>query len=121
MLGWKLDRTERETLLVRFPPSWPVVIADHITLDAHPRCGDPLPKQTTAKIIGSVDDGDGLQAMVVAIDESTERPDGNIFHITWSLDRERGRKPVDSLATIREHGWSMLDEPVSIHIHPARF
>ncbi len=119
--GWKLDPKEREALLERFPPHWPDIIADHITLDTHPHRNDPPPRQTTAEIVGSVDDGDGLQALVVAIDGSTERPDGNTFHITWSLDRGRGRKPVDSVATIRQHGWRVLQEQVSINIHPVRF
>ena len=80
--GWTLDRKEREALLERFPPRWPDVIADHVTLDSRARRQDPLPMPATAQIVGSVDDGDGLQAMVVAIDGNTQRPDGNTFHIT---------------------------------------
>ena len=119
--GWKLDRAERATLLERFPPEWPDVIADHVTLDADARKDTPLPGESRAEIVGSVSDGAGLQAMVVAIDGSTDRPDGSTYHITWSLDRSRGRKPVQSNTVIAERGWNRLDEPVPIHISPARW
>lgn len=85
--GWMLDRKEREALLERFPPEWPDVIADHITLDADADLKDPLPEAENAAIVGGINDGEGLQAMVVAVDGSTDRPDGSTYHITWSLDR----------------------------------
>ncbi|WP_334656876.1 hypothetical protein [Sphingomonas panaciterrae] len=119
--GWMLDRQEREDLLQRFPPEWPDVIADHITLDAHAAQADPLPDSKTAEIVGGINDGEGLQAMVVAIDGSTDRPDGSTYHITWSLDRKRGRKPVESNDVIAKRGWRPLNDPVPIRIRPARF
>ena len=119
--GWMLDRKEREKLLRRFPPEWPDVIADHITLDANAEQDDPLPEVGHAEIVGGINDGEGLQAMVVAIDGSTDRPDGSTYHITWSLDRSRGRKPVQSNDVIAERGWRPLDDPVPISIRPARW
>src|SRR3546814_9902597 len=53
-----------------------------------------------------VDDGEGLQALIVSIDGSTDRPDGSTYHITWSLDRSRGRKAVQSNDVIAERGRS---------------
>src|SRR3546814_3891762 len=97
-----LDRKERQALLERFPPEWPDVIADHITLDANANRDDPLPETEEAEIVGGINDGEGLQAMVVAIDGSADRPDGSTYHITWSLDRERGRKPVQGNEVIAE-------------------
>ena len=119
--GWMLDRKEREKLLRRFPPEWPDVIADHITLDANAEQDDPLPEVGHAEIVGGINDGEGLQAMVVAIDGSIDRPDGSTYHITWSLDRSRGRKPVQSNDVIAERGWRPLDDPVPISIRPARW
>lgn len=119
--GWKLDSDEREVLLERFPPEWPDVIADHITLNAEASDNDPLPDTEQAEIVGGINDGEGLQAMVVAIGGSTDRPDGSTYHITWSLDRERGRKPVESNDVIAKRGWRPLDDPVPIRIRPARF
>ena len=119
--GWKLDREGREQLLERFPPEYPEVIADHITLDANADRVDPLLEAAHAEIVGGIDDGEGLQAMVVAIDGSTDRADGSTFHITWSLDRQHGRKAVESNKVIAERGWRPLDDPVPIRVIPARF
>jgi hypothetical protein len=119
--GWKLENGEHAALLDRFPPEWPDVIADHITLDAHSSPDDPLPHATTAEIVGGINDGKGLQAMVVTIDGSTDRPDGSTYHITWSLDCARGRKAVESNDVIAACGWRPLDNPVPIRITPARF
>lgn len=125
--GWMLDRKEREALLERFPPEWPDVIADHITLDADADADanadlkDPLPEAECAAIVGGINDGEGLQAMVVAVDGSTDRPVGSTYHITWSLDRRRGREAVQSNEVIATRGWRPLDDPVPIKIRPARW
>jgi hypothetical protein len=119
--GWKLDKADRAALLQRFPPSGPNIIADHVTLDAKADDDTPLPAAARAQIIGGIDDGEGLQAMVVAIDGASERPDGGTFHITWSLDRSHGREPAESNAVIAQRGWRPLDDPVPIRIMPARW
>lgn len=119
--GWKLDTQERQALLDRFPPAWPDVIADHVTLDAHAGSRTPLPEAREAIVVGIVDDGEGLQALVVSIEDTTDRPDGSTYHITWSLDRKRGRKPVESNAVIARLGWRELDDQRPIRIIPARF
>jgi hypothetical protein len=118
--GWKLDRRERKHLLARFPPVWPDVVADHVTLDAQARTGTAPPDANRAEIVGVIDDGDGLQAMVVSIDGTTDRPDGSTYHITWSLDRSKGRQPVESNRVIADRGWRPLDSPVPIRLIPAR-
>jgi hypothetical protein len=118
--GWLLDAAQRAELLERFPPEWPDVIADHITLGAEAD-DDLLTEAARAEIVGGINDDEGLQAMVVAIDGSTLRPDGWTFHVTWSLDRGRGRKPAESNAVIAERGWRPLDDPVPIRIRPASF
>lgn len=119
--GWKLDEDERPALLERFPPRWPDVIADHVTLDARAGDDDPLPTATAGAIVGGIDDGEGLQAMVVAIGGTTDRPDGSTYHITWSLDRGRGRRAVESNDVIARRGYRPLDDPVPIRLIPARF
>jgi hypothetical protein len=118
--GWKLDETERPSLLDRFPPLWPDVIADHITLRSGAGEDDALPQKEQAEIVGDVSDGEGLQALIVAIGGVTRRPDGGVFHITWSLDRDRGRRAVQSNEVIADLGWRRLSEPVPIRIAPAR-
>ncbi|TCJ38391.1 hypothetical protein [Parafrankia sp. BMG5.11] len=120
VIGWKLDRQDREALLGRVRPRWPNVFADHVTLDAHAKRGDRLPPDVRAEVVGEADDGKGLQAVVVAIDGSTDRPDGSVYHITWSLDRAAGRKPVESNTLLAQKAWQPIDPPIPIRLTPAR-
>ena len=115
-IGWKLDPAQRAELLARFEPRCPDVIADHVTLES--RTQAPLPGPVTAAIVGEAGDG-SLQAMIVAIDGTTDRPDGSSYHITWSLDRAAGRRPVQSNDVIRERGWTPLPDPIPISLEPA--
>ena len=118
VLGWKLDRRERDALLARFPPVFARTVADHVTL----RHGAPedaaLPGPVQARISGESTDGEGVQAMVVEIDGTTDRPDGSTYHITWSLCADRAAK--ESNHVIRAHGWRPV-EAVAITLTPARF
>jgi hypothetical protein len=118
--GWTLDPACRELLLDLFPPRWHDMVADHITLAGDAPDDAPLPRQTSASVIGHADDGKGLEALVVAIDGSPRRPDGSIFHITWSLERDGGRKAVESNALLAKQGWRELAAPIEIAIMPAR-
>lgn len=119
--GWKLDRMARAGLLTRFPPLFPDVIADHVTLRSGTDASTPLPMDQHGEIIGEIDDRDGVQALVVRIGGSTIRADDGVFHITWSLDRARGRRARESNAVIARLGWRVLAEPIPIRLHPARF
>jgi len=119
--GWKLEDGQRKALLERFPPEWPDVIADHVTLDAQAACDAPLPSETSGEVVGAINDGEGLQTLVLAIGGTTARPDGGTYHITWSLDRAQGRKPVQSNDVIARLGWRPTDDPIAIALIPARW
>jgi hypothetical protein len=115
--GWKLDRGEREALLRRFPPRWADPDADHVTLAARQPMGSRPPAAPgTAAIVGHVDDGIGLEAMVVRLDGTTDRPDGSTYHITWSLDAAAGRRPVESNQVLRQRSWTPWAEVVPIRL-----
>ncbi len=120
MIGWKLDRAQRDQLLRGFAPKYPDPVADHVTLKTD-AAADPLPPSVDAAIVGHADDGQGVECMVVTIDGSTDRPDGSTFHITWSLDKAQGRKARESNDVLKESGWRRFDETVPIAIEPARF
>ena len=117
-IGWALDRMEREELLARFPPRYATPIADHVTLAFKPT-HSKLPTETGGEIIGEADDGRGVQAMVVRIGGTTDRPDGSTYHITWSL--AEGRRAVESNDVIRAHGWRPLAAVVPIRLEPRLF
>ncbi len=117
--GWELPPEERARLLGVFAPTYPDVVAHHITL----RLGgkpDVLPEATTATVIGVTDDGVGLEALIVEIAGTTERPDGKTYHITWSVDRAAGFAPKMAAGLINTHGWRAV-EPTDINISPRFF
>ncbi len=119
VIGWKLDRQQREQLLARFTPRYADTVADHVTL-ATDAAGKPLPPPVKAAIVGHADDGNGLEAMVVDIDGTTDRPDGSVFHISWSLDKSKGRRVRES-NDLLQRGWVRFDDPIVIRVEPARF
>jgi uncharacterized protein YjbJ (UPF0337 family) len=119
VVGWKLDRDQRHALITRFPPRNAFTVADHVTLKAKVAADTPLPPRCRAEIVGHAEDGKGVEAMVVAIDGSTDRPGGGTYHITWSLGP--GRRAKESNEVIAERGWTRLAEPVPIRLEPARF
>lgn len=118
--GWRLEPRERRALLAEFRPVYADVIADHVTLEGPSVAKPEPPPDVEAEIVGTVDDGKGVQALVVEIDGTTHRPDGGIYHITWSIDRKRGRKPVHSNDAIAHLGWQALPRPRRIRLQPAR-
>ena len=120
--GWKLPRDgERDRLLARFPPKYGRVIADHVTLQAGASEGTPLPRDVSAEIVGYADDGDSLECLVVSIDGTTDRPDGSTFHITWSLDKSKGREARESNDVLKENGWARLGMTIPIDVEPKRW
>ena len=119
VIGWKLDEKQRRELLQQFPPRFGRVIADHVTLAAKVARDAQLPCETEGEIIGHADDGEGVEALVVRIGGTTDRPDGSTYHITWSLGP--GRQAKESNAVIARFGWTPFDLPMPVLLRPERF
>ena len=119
VIGWKLDREQRKELLQQFPPRFRNVVADHVTLRSKAAKDAPLPQETDGEIIGRADDGRGVEAMVVAIGGTTDRPDGSTYHITWSLGP--GRKADESNKILAAAPWTRFDLPMPVKLEPARW
>jgi hypothetical protein len=116
VVGWKLDRYQRRELLMQFPPVYAQPVADHVTLKSRVGADAPLPSATTGEIVGRADDGSGVEALVVEIEDTSARPGGGTFHITWSLGEGRAaRESNDVLAG----GWTPLDLPMPVLLVPA--
>jgi hypothetical protein len=112
--GWLVDPDARDALLARFPPRYGTVVAHHVTLKFGDETAQP-PAETVGEIVGEADDGAGVQALVAAIGGSTARPDGGVFHITWSL--AEGREARDSNEVIAQ-GWTRLPQSVAVRLIP---
>jgi len=117
--GWKLDRADRARLLGQFPLLFSEAVADHVTLRFCSDASTPLPAETAGEIVGEIDDGAGVQALVVRIGGTTARGDGSHFHITWSLGP--GRRAKESNDIIARLGWRPVTPPIPIGLEPARW
>ncbi len=116
--GWLLDRDQRKELLQQFPPRFRNVVAHHVTLASKAADNAPLPEETVGEIVGRVDDGEGVEAMVVSIGGTTDRPDGSTYHITWSL--ADGRRAKESNDVIAARGWEPFELPMPVMLQPSR-
>lgn len=116
-IGWLIDEAQRIELLQQFPPRYANAVAHHVTLAAGTL--DPLPDAAVGEIVGMADDDAGVQALVVRIGGTTDRPDGSSYHITWSL--EEGRQARESNDVIAARGWCDIDMPVPVTLHPGAF
>ncbi len=116
VIGWKLERTGRRELLLQFPPRYQNVVADHVTFQSGVAEDSPLPEATEGAVVGKADDGAGVEALVIAIDGSTDRPDGSTWHVTWSL--APGREARESNQVIAERGWAPLELPMTVQLEP---
>lgn len=109
--AYVLDDASRQLLAKQFPPKYPKFIGHHVTVkfgvpkDAAP----PPPAKVT--VVGYADSGDGLEALIVTINGLTEREDGSVFHITWSLDPTK-YKPKDSNGLVKGVQHHQFDDIV---------
>jgi hypothetical protein len=118
VVGWKLLSRDREELLGAFPPRYRNFVADHVTLAARVAAQTPRPENVDGRLVGHIDDGQGVEALVVEIDGSTVRPGGGTWHITWSL--ADGRRAKESNDVLARQEWSPLQKPVPLHLVGAR-
>jgi len=117
VMGWLLPEADRARLLEHVPPRYDRVVAHHVTLRPRVAAAEgAMPDETAGTVVGVSDDGRGVQALVVRIAGTTQRPDGGTYHITWSL--APGRQPKESNDVIARHGWQPLESPVPVRLEP---
>lgn len=92
--GWLIDVMNRERLLELFPPVYPVVRAHHVTREVG---GTLAPAPAAIVVVGRVDDGEGVEALIVQVRGKLRRPDGKIYHITWSKNPDRASKEANDV------------------------
>jgi hypothetical protein len=116
-LAYELSSTSRTMLLKRFVPKYDEVICHHVTYRFPAKTGDDMPPAAhEAHVIGYEDSGDGIEALVVEVNGSTKRPDGKLFHITLSLSRSAGKKPVHSNDLVNKSFQDVT--PIAIQLEP---
>jgi len=117
--AYVLDRIDRDALANRFPPKYTDFVGHHVTVQFGVPEGTPPPESAKVMVVGYKDSGDGIEALVVSVNGSTQRPDGSTYHITWSLDRTK-YSPKDSNALLAntEQRWTMI-RPLPLSVMPA--
>jgi hypothetical protein len=124
--GYLLPESERDRLLGLFKPCYERLIAHHVTLAFGVDETYEIPSIEKACVVGSADDGTGVQALIVEINGTYHRPDGSKYHITWSL--AEGRKAVESNDILKSWPFlgsmqrcSVLFEPTEVQLEPRFF
>ena len=112
--AYVVNEESRKLLLDLFSPQFPEVIAHHVTHQFPDEY--PPPSRALVEVIGYASD-ERIECLVVKLDGVIERPSGGVYHITLSLDREQGAKPVHSNEVLRA-GWTPLINPVPISVQP---
>lgn len=105
--AYEISHDSRAKLASTFPPKFAEFIGHHITYKTGVKSDMPLPEGTSFTVVGYACNDEGIEALVVEVDGTTVRPDGKTYHITWSLDREAGFKPVKSNDLIAS-GWDKV-------------
>lgn len=111
--AYLIETNSRLELLERFPPQFPESIADHVTYRFPDDDFPPL--VTMVRVVGYAKNH-RLECVVIEIDGHIDRPSGGTFHVTLSIDREAGAKPVQSNHVLKQ-GWDRV-EPFVITVQP---
>lgn len=93
--AYTLTNVSRKKLYLLYPPKYPDFIGHHITEEFGVPVGTEAPPDPQlVEVVGYIDSGDGVEGFLVEVNGKSERPSGGKYHITWSIDRENGKKPV---------------------------
>lgn len=99
-IAFVLDDKSRTKLLRMWPTSHPDVICHHVTLEfgvPETRLVQMMEELGPVRInVRGIAKNDSVEALLVTVNDRAVRPDGKIYHITHSIDRLKGAKPVHS-------------------------
>lgn len=105
--AYVLDQASRDILEKKFPPKYPKFVGHHVTVQFGVPADTEAPAPAQLKVVGYVDSDDGLEALVVSVNGSSARPDGKLYHITWSLNPDK-YKPVDSNTLLKAKRFTII-------------
>lgn len=115
--AYVLSDASRNELAEKYPPTYSKFVGHHVTVKFGVPAGTEPPEEADVRVLGIKDSGDGLEALVVSVNGSTERPDGGTYHITWSLEPDK-YKPVDSNALMNNGKKYTLSLPTPLETVP---
>lgn len=95
--GYEISKSSRDKILEQFPPTYKDVICHHITEKYGVTKDEAAPKNPDKVVVYAYINVDGVEGLLVSIDGVKMRPfDKSKYHITLSIDKASGKKPVDT-------------------------
>lgn len=117
--GYQLTSSAHHELLAHIEPIHPDVIAHHVTHEYG--VYESLPPDAEYVRVVAMASNETVQAAIVKVNGTTERPGGKFYHITISIDRAAGAKPVDSNDLVADSkNWVAVD-PFNLAVMPKFF
>jgi len=115
--AYVLTDDTRNKLAAKYPPKYSRFVGHHVTIAFGVPADTEVPEEAVVRVLGIKDSGDGLEALVVSVNGSTERPDGGTYHITWSLEPDK-YSPKDSNALMNNGKKYTLSLPIPLETVP---
>jgi hypothetical protein len=114
IVAYNLDTCDLQKLRARFPPKYIEIVQPHCTAYLGKQVPTDMPKHAKGRVYARVDDFEGVEVLLISVEEQERRPDGNLFHITWSLTADR--KPRESNYIIKRCQHEALSEHIEISL-----
>ncbi len=116
--AYVLSDESREELKQKFTPTYSKFIGHHITVVFGVPDDTDIPEEASIRVVGKIDSNDGIEALVVSVNGEMKRPDGNIYHITWSLEPDV-YSPKDSNTLLQNNYFKYkITLPITIQTEP---
>lgn len=116
--AWALSDSSKTKIANIFGQAHPDLIGHHVT---YMFGNDSVaPEEAKIALVGHCVT-DSIECFVVEVNGSIKRQDGAIYHLTWSLDKSKGAKPVDSNKAIEANGFKHLPHSIEISTTPKLF
>jgi hypothetical protein len=116
--GWLISESSIKKLKNMFVEVHPDFIGHHVTFMFGK--DSELPPEAEISVIGQCIT-ETIQCFVVEVNGKVARPDSSIYHLTWTIDRSKGAKPVDSNKAILENGFDHFNTSIKIRGTPKIF
>ena len=110
---YELDKESKSMLMTKFPPKYPEVRYDHITIQMGglgAKVPDPAQK---VEVVGIANDGNGIEAFIVRVNGTPMRQDGRPWHITASFDSSKKAPASFDIFAESGHGEEKPYRPVT--------
>jgi len=114
--AYELTEICRNRLLSEYPPSFDNIICNHVT-HKFPSTSPP-PPITCAQVIGYyINHEHGIDCLVVKIDNDIKRSDGNLYHITLSMDSSKNAVAAKSNELLKKYSFEKKI-PINLELIP---